>query len=304
LTADRRPPRLVGAQLVVAAAVLWGTTGTARDLGPDGASPVAVGALRVVLGGALLYVVARRAGFRFDRRRWPTGPLAVAIVTIAAYQPLFFAGVSRAGVAVGTVVGIGSSPIVGGLLGRLLRHERLGWQWLAATTLGIGGAALLAGAGDAGDDVATGLFLAVGAGCSYAVYVVASATLLDHHPPRDVGGVVMGGAGVLLVPVALIGGIGWLGEADGLAMAAWLAGPTMLVAYPLMARGLREVGVGATATLTLAEPATAAVLGLLVLGERLEPAGWVGLVLVAAGVVVEATRRRSSPRHSTSAGAA
>jgi DME family drug/metabolite transporter len=60
-----------------------------------------------------------------------------------------------------------------------------------------------------------------------------------------------------------------------------------------MARGLAVVGVGATSTLTLAEPATAAVLGLVVLGERLEPAGWVGLVLVTAGVVVEAQRRRA-----------
>ena len=280
---------------MVAAAVLWGTTGTARDLGPDGASPIAVGAVRLGVGGALLYAVARRRGFRFDRTKWPTGPLLVAVTMIAAYQPLFFAGVSRAGVAVGTVVGIGSSPIVGGLLGRLLRHERLGGAWLLATTLGIAGAVLLAGSGDTGEDVATGLILAVGAGCAYAIYVVASATLLDQHGPGDVGAVVMGGAGVLLLPVAAIGGVGWLGEADGVAMATWLGVVTVLVAYPLMARGLQVVGVGATATLTLAEPATAAVLGLVVLDERLEAAGWVGLVLVALGVVVEARRGNRAP---------
>lgn len=282
-----------GARLVIAAAVLWGTTGTARDLGPDAASPYAVGAVRLVLGGALLYAVARRAGFRFDRRQWPTGPLVVAVVCIAAYQPLFFAGVSKAGVAVGTVVGIGTSPIIGGVLGKALRHERLGGHWVLATGLGIAGSVLLAGSGEAGDDVALGLLLAIGAGAAYAVYVMASAELLDRHSPRDVGGVVMGMAGVLLVPVALIGGIGWLGSTDGVAMAAWLAIVTMLFAYPLMARGLAVVGVGATATLTLAEPATAAVLGLLVLDEELAAAGWVGLALVAAGVVVEAQRQRS-----------
>lgn len=256
--------------------------------------------MRLAVGGALLYGLARHGGFRFDRRAWPTRSLVVAVTMIAAYQPLFFAGVSRAGVAVGTVVGIGTSPIIGGLLGKVLRQERLGVHWVVATSLGIAGSVLLAGSGETGDDVVVGLLLAMGAGCAYAVYVVASADLLDRHSPRDVGGVVMGSAGVLLVPVALIGGVGWLGEADGAAMAAWLGVVTMLFAYPLMARGLAVVGVGATATLTLAEPATAAVLGLVVLDESLEPSGRLGLVLVAVGVAVEASRRRGARRQPTS----
>lgn len=245
----------------------------------------------MVVGGGLLFAVARSRGFRFDRARWPAGPLVVAVTMIAAYQPLFFAGVGKAGVAVGTVVGIGTSPIVGGLLGRVLRGEPLGLHWVGATGLGVAGSVLLAGSGDAGDDVVVGLLLAMGAGCAYAVYVAASATLLDRNRPDDVGAVVMGAAGVLLVPVALAGGVGWLGSPGGLAMAAWLGVVTMLCAYPLMARGLAAVGVGATATLTLAEPATAAVLGLVVLGEELDGRGWLGLVLVAAGVGIEARRR-------------
>ena len=98
----------------------------------------------------------------------------------------------------------------------------------------------------------------------------------------------------MLVPVARrSSGVGWVASAGGLALALWLGIVTVAVAYPLLARGLELVGVGATATLTLAEPATAAVLGLVVLGERLDPAGWVGLVLVAAGVGVEAPRVRN-----------
>ena len=44
--------------LIVGAAVLWGTTGTAQDLGDVGASPVAVGTLRILLGGVLLTLLA------------------------------------------------------------------------------------------------------------------------------------------------------------------------------------------------------------------------------------------------------
>ena len=38
---------------VLLAAVLFGTTGTAQALGPDGAAPLTVGAARIVVGGAL-----------------------------------------------------------------------------------------------------------------------------------------------------------------------------------------------------------------------------------------------------------
>jgi DME family drug/metabolite transporter len=49
---DRFPP-----ELLVVVAVLWGTTGTAQDLGDVGASPVVVGVARIALGGALLTLI-------------------------------------------------------------------------------------------------------------------------------------------------------------------------------------------------------------------------------------------------------
>ena len=263
------------------AAALWGTNGTARELLAEDAPPVAVGAVRLVVGGLLL-LAWRRPSWR----GWAPLPLAVAVVAMAAYQPLFFSGIDRAGVAVGTVVGIGTSPIAGGLLGRALRHEHLGPRWWAATAIGLAGAALQATGDGGGDRVVSGLLLAGGAGVAYAVYVAASATLLDDHGPTDVAAAVLGLAGVALVPLALAGDLGWVAEPGGAALAAWLGVATVAVAYPLLARGLDAVGVGATATLTLAEPATAAVLGLLVLGERLPAAGYSGLVLLAASVTL------------------
>ena len=64
---DRFRPEL----LIVAAAVLWGTTGTAQDLGDVGASPVVVGVARIALGGALLALLAwatrSRSGHSYSR---------------------------------------------------------------------------------------------------------------------------------------------------------------------------------------------------------------------------------------------
>lgn len=53
--------------LVVAAAVLWGTTGTAPALGPDDASSIAVGTARNVVGAVVLVALAA------SRRRLWTG---------------------------------------------------------------------------------------------------------------------------------------------------------------------------------------------------------------------------------------
>ena len=65
--------------------------------------------------------------------------------------------------------------------------------------------------------------------------------------------------------------------------------PTAL-AYVLFARGLREVRVSEAATLTLAEPLTAALLGVSVLGEPLSGGGALGAALVLGGLLVLAVR--------------
>jgi DME family drug/metabolite transporter len=295
----RADPRL----LVVMAAVLWGTTGTARALGPDDASPTAVGAVRLVVGGACLVAAFRAPGLLPGRpgrdRRAGTGapgatvPLAVAALAMALYQPLFFGGVSRTGVAVGTVVGIGSSPVFAGVLGMLVRGERPGGRWLAATALALGGTALLVGTGD-GDDVdRTGIALALGAGLAYAVYVLAAKLVLDRGGAPDTLTVwVFGWAGLLLVPVAVVAGIGPLVTPGGLLMVVHLGVVTVAVAYVLFGRGLGGVGVGAAGTLTLAEPATAALLGVVVVHERLGSTTAVGIGLIAAGLVVLVVQRR------------
>lgn len=56
---------------VVGAALCFATTGTAQALAGVDASPLAVGAARILLGGALLAIVA---GSTAARSRWADGP--------------------------------------------------------------------------------------------------------------------------------------------------------------------------------------------------------------------------------------
>lgn len=279
---------------VLLAAVLFGTTGTAQALGPS-APPVGVGAARLLVGGALLLLVARWLGARL-----PSSPRAVLgiAVAVAVYQLSFFAAVDLTGVAVGTVVAIGSGPAVAGLLGRALNGEELTRRWAAATALaGAGVALLVLGDGGASIDPA-GVALALVSGAGYATYTVLSKGLLDRgERPEGIMAAGFGGAAVLLVPALLVAGPGWLGAADGVALALYLGAVPTALAYVLFARGLKRLSSGETTTIVLAEPLTAAALGVVALGEDPSVAAGVGAALVLAGLVVLALperRRRTS----------
>ena len=288
-TASPRAPLLV-----VAAATLWGTTGTAQALGPDGASPLAVGSARNVVGAlVLLGVAALRGRLREGAHRLPRRPLVLAAAATGAYQLCFFGGVRLAGVAIGTVVGVGSGPVWGGLLGWVGRGERPGGRWTLATALALAGAALLATTTSDGEPIDPwGIVLALGAGLTYAAFALWSKELTDHHDPDLVMTWVFAVSAALLVPVGLLAGIGPLVSVDGAAMALWLGVGSLAASYLLFGRGIAGVTVAAATTLSLAEPLTAATLGVVVLDEHLTGVAVAGMVLVFAGLAVLAVRPR------------
>ncbi|MBA2441293.1 MAG: EamA family transporter [Rubrobacter sp.] len=286
-----------GSLLVLAAAVLWGTTGTALALAPAGADPVSVGAVRISVGGAALVAFAAWRGGMLPLGRWPLAATAAAAAGVAAYQPFFFAGVSRTGVAVGTVVAIGSAPVMAGLVGFLFRGERPGPRWAAATVLAVLGCGLLVGVGggSAGVD-ALGVLSALGAGLSYGAYATASKNLLDHRLPQAaVMAAAFGLGGILLSPVLLFSDLGWLGEPGGVAAALHLGLVATAAAYLLFVLGLAGIPVATAATLSLAEPLTAGLLGVLLLGERLGPVALAGAGLLLFGLLLAAGPRRRVP---------
>ncbi len=286
MTRPRRAPR--PALLIVAAATLWGTTGTAQALGPDDASTIAVGTARNVVGAAVLVAIAAgRRRLRAGARDLPRRPLALAAAATASYQLCFFGGVRLAGVAVGTVVGVGSGPVWGGLLGWLGRGERPGRRWAVATVLAIVGAALLAGGnGDASGVDGRGVLLALGAGLSYAAFALWSKDLTDHHDPDLVMTWVFALSALTLVPIGLAAGMRPLLGGRGIATALWLGVVSLAAAYLLFGRGIAGVTVASATTLSLAEPLTAATLGVVVLDERLTAVAVSGMVMVFSGLAV------------------
>ena len=122
-----------GTWLILFAAVLWGTTGTAQELGPEAASPLAVGSLRLLVGAAVLVVVAL-SRTRDDAWRSLIRPATLfAALGVAAFQLFFFSGVDRTGVAVGTVLALGSAAVFVGAIEAILLRSWPSLTWVAAT---------------------------------------------------------------------------------------------------------------------------------------------------------------------------
>jgi DME family drug/metabolite transporter len=102
-----------------------------------------------------------------------------------------------------------------------------------------------------------------------------------------------GVGGALLAPALLFVDLGWLTEAAGIAVALHLGLVATAAAYLLFAKGLSGLPVATAATLSLAEPLTAGLLGFLLLGERLGPVALLGAALLLCGLLAT-VRQRSS----------
>lgn len=285
--------------LVLAAGVLFGTAGTAQALGPTGATPLGVGVLRIAIGAFVLVTALPLRGGSIRRlpRSWASRPMLVTSLAAATYQVCFFAGVNLAGVALGTLVAVGSGPVFAGLVGWMVLGQRPARGWLVATAISVAGLALLS----APDVVAgnpLGLLLAMGAGLCIAGYNVAARVQLDRGASSlevTAGSFALGG--LLLLPLLATQPLEWLVAPSGVLLALYLGVATMAVANLLLARGMRALASGPVATLMLADPVVATVLGVVVLGERLAPAAAAGVLLVLGGLLLQAAlAARGGPR--------
>lgn len=300
--APGRGPAL-GVLAVLVASVLWGTTGTAATLAPD-VGPLAIGAAAMGVGGLLQAATA----WRLVRAHGPAlrrrpGLVALGGVAVAVYPLAFYSSMHVAGVAVGTVVSLGSAPLAAALVERVVDGRRLSGRWLTAAAIGLAGIVLLcvgkvlgggaddlggaAGAGPGGAAALLGIALGLVAGLTYALYSwVAHRLMLGGVPSRAAMGAVFGVGGVLLLPVLAVTGAPLLASWGNAAVGAYMALVPMFVGYVLFGLGLAHVPVSTATTLTLLEPAVAAVLAVLVVGERLPAVGWAGTGLVVVCLVV------------------
>ena len=294
------PGRRAATWSVLGAATLWGTIGTAQELGAPTAAPATVAAVRSLGGGAVLLLVLLALGRRARIHSAVTGaPWAVAgaAAAITVFQLGYLTGVRAVGVALGTLIAIGTAPAWAGLFA-VLAGRRPGLRWALATVATVAGAAVLlvdGGAGDAGQDPGTaGIVAGLVAGAAYGAYTTVSVRLITAGADGSSAvALTFTGSGLLLLPVLVVGDLSWVATPAGLATTSWLTIGTTAVGYVLFARGLSSLDAPTVTTLTLAEPLAATLLAVVVVGERLTPTGWLGAGLLIVGLAVIGARRGS-----------
>ncbi|WP_210470656.1 EamA family transporter [Sporosarcina sp. 6E9] len=279
--------------LVLLGAVLWGTTGTAQTFMPQTIHPLAVGASRLAVGGFTLLAILLIMR-KIDFRNWPWRPTIYAAISMAVFQYLFFSSVRLTGIAIGTVVIIGSAPVFSGFIEWLVLKRRPNGVWMIATLLAIVGCALLFIKNDGIAVNPIGVTMSLGAGLLFAFYALVNKEVLEKTEAIPAVAVIFSMSALMLLPFLLRFDTEGLLTGSGIAVVIYLGIATTSVAYILFSTGLKRIPSSSAVTLSLAEPLTAALLSVFIVGERLILTSWIGIVMLLGGILVLTMSRRKT----------
>ncbi len=285
-----------GIWLVAFAATTWGVGGFVAAIlfNTSGLGPVTVSFWRFVGGLALLAALRPFLG-----GPWRAGLRRVLLTGagFAIYQTAYFAAIPYAGLALATVVTLGTGPVLIAVGSWLFLRERLGLLGAALILLSLVGLILLVR--PSGTSVSVfGVALSLLSAAGYAAVTLLSRASRSADDPLDaaLGGFAVGA--VLVLPIALAEGLlPTSGQWDGtLGLLAFLAVFPTALAYVAFFTGLRAVNATTASMVALVEPLAAAVLGVAVLHERLTVSGYAGgLLLLLAVVALTRIESRVSP---------
>jgi DME family drug/metabolite transporter len=259
-------------------------------------SPLLVGFFRVAIAAPCLLLGARALGGPIrvpgGGERWR---LVAGGVAMGAYQVCYFWGVAKTSVAVGSLIAICSAPLFMIGLAALWLGERVSRTTGAALVTGVTGAGLLTvgphGLGALPAGFLGGVGLALGAGLAYGVYAVVVKDVGARLPPLPIAAVTFWVAALVLLPVLATerspaGPATW-------ALLAYLGIVPTALAYMAYVVGMRTTPVAVSGILTLIEPLTATLLGVVFFGDRLGPIGAAGALLLLAAVATLALHSRA-----------
>jgi probable blue pigment (indigoidine) exporter len=276
--------------------IIFGTTYllTTEFLPPD--RPMLAALMRSLPTGLVLII-----GSPIPPRRWMARFFILSVLYASGLFPLLFIAAYRLPGGVAAVIN-SLSPLVVVVISVSLLGTRIRPIQVVAGILGAAGVALLVLQSDARLD-AVGLIAMTGAMIMFSV-----ATVLTKRWGRPEGMSSMGVtgwifllAGLTLLPVTLlIEGVPDHLSARNVAGLIYLVVISGIVAYAIWFWGLERLSASAVTFLTLLNPVTAAVLGWVVLDQRLNNWQLLGAIIVLISVVLgqpgmfERRRRRRS----------
>lgn len=270
--------------------VIWGGSFFCVHIAVAEIAPLKLVMFRVLIAGAALqlFLLARGPSFRLALPH--AGTLFVlAILNNVIPFTLICLGQTEIGAGLASVLNATTPFWTLVLANFLTSDEKLNWNKLAGTALGLAGTAVMVGPG-----IVAGLggpvwakFALVGASASYALALIV-ARRLKGVPPAIIATGQLTASSIIMVPLVLM-----VYGTSGLFAAstdAWLATFALALvatafAYILFFKLVASAGATNTSLVTLMVPASAMLLSVSFLGERLEMFELAGMALVALGLV-------------------
>ena len=268
---------------------LAGTAGTVAALYALNTPSPVIGFARLAIGAITLLLLAPFFGGKLRHLpRLVTRPgIWIMAASSASYQAFFFASVERTGVATAALITVGCIPVSAGIVGWIFLRERLNKIWFLSTAIAISGL-VIASIGELQTNDATGLLYAVIAGSGIGAYINAAKVEVragGHSMQLPGMAFLLGSVGLFFIVRSDLLQVQWTTQT--ILLAIYLGAVTMGIANGIQIVGLKGISPGVASTMMLADPVTAAVLGVVVLNQQPTLNGAVGLVLVVIGLAMQ-----------------
>lgn len=252
--------------------------------------PLKLVLFRVLIAASALHVYLLVRGPSF-RLALPHAATLVGLSMLNNVIPfsLIFAGQTEIGAGLASVLNATTPFWTLVVANMLTSDEKLTWNKLAGIVLGIGGTAVMIGPGlvaGLGGPVWAKMAL-IGASLSYALALMV-ARRLRGVPPAIVATGQLTSSTLIMIPVVLAthGTTGLFAASSGAWTAVFaLALLSTAFAYILFFGLVASAGATNTSLVTLIVPASAILLSVTFLGEKLEPFELGGMALIALGLV-------------------
>lgn len=275
----------MGPLFVLLGYFIFSTNGMWLILAPAGATPYTIAAFRMVIGSLLLilWLNVFRKKIGFSTFNWK-GLIAYGFSTFL-FQISFYNSVLYAGLAAGTVISVGSTPIFAGILQWLIFSKKPGKIWYPATLLGLAGVGLLNL--DAFNGAEWQSFsLPLLAGFFSAMCVLWGPSAVKGQDPQVAGTAACTCVALFMLPFLFIYPIEWVFSAKGLLCVGMLGMVNTAVGYLLIFRGFKTTSPAVAASVTLIEPVGAALIGIVFFNENSSLAALAGIALIILSVAV------------------
>ncbi|PBC76760.1 DME family drug/metabolite transporter [Streptomyces sp. TLI_235] len=305
-----------GLLYITFSATAWGTAGAAAALlyGGSGLGPLALTFWRS-LGGVVLLLAVKACTGRGNRgprtdgaslpRRRRAVRIAVNGLGLTVFQAAYFVAVQQTGLAVATVVTLGSAPVLIAVGARLTMGERLGGAGAVAVGGALAGLAVLVlGDGGSGEIRPAGVLWALVSASGYGCITLYTRWLGRAGERQSASATTLWSFAVCtvcLLPFAFAEGV--LPQSEGLGrtvlLLVYLASVPTALAYGLYFAGAAVVRATTASVIALIEPVSATAIAVLLLGEHLTAAPAAGTAILLAsvtGLAVAEARPATRPR--------